>query len=508
MKREGSLDEFEKFILQDEFEKVLELAGKLKDQKDWLDSMTSDNQGLPDSSNLRSLSTRPTGCMSEAKKQGAGCRPSCRGASLYDVKEMPGVRRDDEKSHDDFPVENAASFIRRNLAGVDGINSSAISRGKYEITDSLIDETINSLTKELKMCLDLKHRLRETNLQEYISRSHCEVDDIKLTNTSRDISRKDEKDDEDGTMFDEKGEPVSTKFAKWQTDILTNWMIEHREHPFPRKQDILDLAKATNLNNTQIVNWTTNIRKRNLKATVDREKKPHHFLDFVFLSTEREKQLQRKYPQIEVSMYEMAMNEADNGRSLLLENSYEDHGDMQDPYDRKGRHFKHGRNNGSAMTGRTSFHGSIPSSQLDPLRARGIKYSYPRPPQSRSGQPSSRHHTMSFQPKSPDNASEAFRSGTQKKYTERYLEEHYPFPIRSESLADVENEWRLTLKKRGLGTDGTTSTREGSFVEDVGKPPSLIHDGDYRMKNAPSEDTADLRLLDFIQRQLSSNNER
>jgi len=36
-----------------------------------------------------------------------------------------------------------------------------------------------------------------------------------------------------------------------------------------------------------VVNWTTNVRKRNLKATVEKGKKPHHFLDFLFLADNR-----------------------------------------------------------------------------------------------------------------------------------------------------------------------------------------------------------------------------
>jgi hypothetical protein len=39
----------------------------------------------------------------------------------------------------------------------------------------------------------------------------------------------------------------------------------------------------TGLNQTQIVNGTTNVRKRNRKATCDGAKNPHHFIDFLFL---------------------------------------------------------------------------------------------------------------------------------------------------------------------------------------------------------------------------------
>lgn len=55
-----------------------------------------------------------------------------------------------------------------------------------------------------------------------------------------------------------------------------------------------------------VTNWTTNVRKRNLKATVVKEKKPHHFLDYLFLATDREKRMLEVHPEINMSMFNIA----------------------------------------------------------------------------------------------------------------------------------------------------------------------------------------------------------
>ena len=85
-----------------------------------------------------------------------------------------------------------------------------------------------------------------------------------------------------------KGEAIAIKYSKWQTDILMGWMIEHSQTPFPEASDIAYLALQTGLTHSQVVNWTTNVRKRNLKATCRGSKKPHHFIDFLFLKQDRE----------------------------------------------------------------------------------------------------------------------------------------------------------------------------------------------------------------------------
>ena len=49
------------------------------------------------------------------------------------------------------------------------------------------------------------------------------------------------------------------------------------------------LAVATNLTYFQVLNFATNLRKRHMKATIENNKKPMHFLDFLFLANHRYK---------------------------------------------------------------------------------------------------------------------------------------------------------------------------------------------------------------------------
>jgi hypothetical protein len=81
-----------------------------------------------------------------------------------------------------------------------------------------------------------------------------------------------------------KKEAIVVKYSQRQTNILMDWMIEHKDQPFPDPKDIALLMKKTQLTQTQVVNWTTNVRKRNRKATCEGGKKPHHFIDFLFFT--------------------------------------------------------------------------------------------------------------------------------------------------------------------------------------------------------------------------------
>jgi hypothetical protein len=142
-----------------------------------------------------------------------------------------------------------------------------IPRGMYPITDCILDDSITTLQNELE-ALD----------QETVP--------PKTTSGGK------------KTTGSNKKEAIAIKFSKWQTDILMKWMIEHIDQPFPSQADLHFLMQQTGLTQTQVVNWTTNVRKRNRKATCQRGKKPHHFIDFLFLKQDREK---RQHDEIEHS---------------------------------------------------------------------------------------------------------------------------------------------------------------------------------------------------------------
>jgi len=189
-----SIDDFDKLIQHEEFQKILNLAAKIK-----------------------------------------AVRLKLNGAYHPSFGEI------------DNDCPKITKIVRKTLTGK---QNDVIVRGAYPVTDSLVDDTMVALETELERCIEL-------------SKQPIKKRKGKL-------------------------EPIAVKYSKRQTDILTDWMIEHRHHPFPTAKEIEQLCKATDLSYSQVVNWTTNVRKRNLKATIE-GKKPHHFLDFLFLAEHRDK---------------------------------------------------------------------------------------------------------------------------------------------------------------------------------------------------------------------------
>ena len=173
-------------------------------------------------------------------------------------------------------------------------------KGKNKLIDGLMLQAIGVLRGELSKCFDL-YQKGSGNKDSLTSPPK-----IKRTrNAGKGGGKK-------------KSDAIAVKYSKAQTDILNAWMIENKvcrfwkktcihldllddslfflplfleqSHPFPTKTEINALCEQTDLSYSQVVNWTTNVRKRNLKATVEKGKKPHHFLDFLFLADHRDKQ--------------------------------------------------------------------------------------------------------------------------------------------------------------------------------------------------------------------------
>ena len=188
-------------------------------------------------------------------------------ALLAKATKVKGMREKMEMNSAGAPTTNgsmldpnqviaAVTRMKTALSNKQGTDMPVVRKGTYPLTDSMLEESFEVLQKELERC-ESWYEQRKLNAA--------------------------------GGKRNANGEPIVVKYAKWQTDILMNWMIEHKSHPFPDADQIKDLGDKTGLSQSQIVNWTTNVRKRNLKATVEQGKKPHHFIDFVFLANDRER---------------------------------------------------------------------------------------------------------------------------------------------------------------------------------------------------------------------------
>lgn len=154
-----------------------------------------------------------------------------------------------------------------------------IQRGRYPITDSLMEDAMLLLQKQYDL-----------ELQRYNSPTP-HPSPVAFANPNNKRGRT--------SPLTTAAPPITIKYAKWQTDILMQWMIDHKDSPFPDPDAIAALADQTGLSHSQIVNWTTNVRKRNRKATCENGKKPHHFLDFLFLVHDREsKEEEQAYTEV------------------------------------------------------------------------------------------------------------------------------------------------------------------------------------------------------------------
>jgi uncharacterized protein with PIN domain len=130
-----------------------------------------------------------------------------------------------------------------------------VRRGEYPLTDATMDDALKSLEQEFE------------HICKFVQRASNRQHNAATTGRGKKDSA-----------------AIAVKYSKWQTDLLMGWMIDNVHHPFPSHDDIRDLMQSTGLSQSQVVNWTTNVRKRNRKATCENGKKPHHFIDFMFLA--------------------------------------------------------------------------------------------------------------------------------------------------------------------------------------------------------------------------------
>ena len=161
-----------------------------------------------------------------------------------------------------------------------------IPRGLYPITDSLMEDAMIVLHQEYESGNAWLIQHDEAAKEIACSSTSVSSDAVSGFNGKR--NRNDLSLSSDNSSNTATGGPITIKYAKWQTDALMNWMIENKDQPFPDVDAIEFLVQQTGLTSSQIVNWTTNVRKRNRKATCENGKKPHHFLDFLFLVYDRE----------------------------------------------------------------------------------------------------------------------------------------------------------------------------------------------------------------------------
>jgi len=303
----GEIDSnYNKLLRHASFGKVLELASALKQQQSQL-AAVAQGQAEP----LAGVSQQAPTTRKKIKLESDGS------------SHPQGVRGDRELEFD-----SAAELIRTTLIQNEDGADLTLSRGECAITDSLIDETIQSLADELKMCLDLKKQLKKNGP---ISRQGSQISQASsfgaVMPPQRRVVPSIAQEPEPAVASNKKGKkkkggvekpPPGVKFSKWQTDVLTEWMILNREHPFPSPDEITALATAANMTELQIVNWTTNVRKRNQKATVE-GKKPFHFLDFLFLADDREQKMLEQNPHLDLSQFNLAFNLAAKHNKIALQ---------------------------------------------------------------------------------------------------------------------------------------------------------------------------------------------
>lgn len=141
------------------------------------------------------------------------------------------------------------------------VASVIIRKGMYPNIDELLDKMMNSLITHYRYLMDI--------FQDY--EQFFSAEDA-ITRKRKAISN-----------------TIASKYTKERTDYLYKWMDGCAHYPYPNAYELEMLSMGSGLKVEQVNNWTTNVRKRKLKASVDLEKKPCDYLDFRFLAEHRDR---------------------------------------------------------------------------------------------------------------------------------------------------------------------------------------------------------------------------
>lgn len=184
------MSNFDNFIRHADFRRVLQLADMLRYQKAKLENLRG-HEGI------QPIYAPSSPSQTRKKKSAFGGSRS----EISQCREV-GIRESNV-------YDNAAELLRVSLLPPSNSGSIAMERGECIITDSLIDETIESLADELRFYLDIKKQRIAHRGSQFSDPISNEGDTMNFA-------------------VDEKRNPVADKFSKMQTDLLTDWMIAHK----------------------------------------------------------------------------------------------------------------------------------------------------------------------------------------------------------------------------------------------------------------------------------------
>jgi hypothetical protein len=208
------------------------------------------------------------------------------------IPDSPSQPRHGGKALQADEVLQAVEALQKRLLSE---KSQVISRGNYPLTDMLMDDILQTLRREICATESMSMTKTSPHVSTPSSPMTSTRDSVHFGSTQpahqphasspasiKSVSPMSIKSTASNAATSTPP-AIATKYTKQQTDILMTWMIQNVHQPFPSTVDIAKLMEQTGLSQSQVINWTTNVRKRNRKATCEHGKKPHHFLDFLFL---------------------------------------------------------------------------------------------------------------------------------------------------------------------------------------------------------------------------------